>query len=239
MSLKTLIAAAAADGLIYRGGFVVSDEDAISNLNAATPAAAIALFGNAGSSIWQSFSASAEYADGAADPLNRWSVRLGKRLAAQVGGQALFPFGGPPYQPFLQWAKKAESLSASKIGMLIHPEYGLWHAYRFAVALPPSAIANAQDKRCLTALEAINPCEKCLSQACLKSCPVGAFSAGHYALKTCFDYLDNTPAAPCHRHGCQARTACPEGQNFLYEAEHAAFHMRQFVSALQPRYQAQ
>ena len=41
---------------------------------------------------------------------------------------ALFPFGGPPHFPFQQWARRAEPVHPSPIGLLIHPIYGLWHS---------------------------------------------------------------------------------------------------------------
>jgi hypothetical protein len=211
-------------------------EDGVTNIDAETPSVAIALFGNAGSSIWPYFSLSAEYADGKADPLNRWSERMGNELAMSLNGLALFPFGGPPHQPFLQWAKKAEALASSQIGMLIHPQYGLWHAYRFAIALPVSAIEISDDRRLLAPPNHRHPCNDCSSQACLSACPVNAFTEGNYDVETCFRYLDATPDAICHQTGCQARTACPEGKSHLYQPTHAAFHMKKFVSALRQRY---
>ena len=103
-------------GLAVRGGFEVANEDNVPDIRKGTPAVALVLFGNAGSSSWESFSNSEEYADGAPDPLNRWSERIGNQMAAEFGGRAYFPFGGPPYQPFIRWASKAESLRSSKIG---------------------------------------------------------------------------------------------------------------------------
>ena len=66
-------------------------------------------------------------------------------LAPGFGATALFPFGGPPWLPFQRWAMKADCVTASPLGILIHPDFGLWHAYRGALAfaeqldLPPSA----------------------------------------------------------------------------------------------------
>ncbi len=220
---------------MYRGGFEITASDSVPNLGNDQPASALVLFGNAGSSLWAHFSTSTEYHDEKDDPLNRWSERIGHQLAEQFAGNAHFPFGGPPFQPFLQWAKKTEALASSEIGMLIHPEYGLWHAYRFAIALPNSAISCKSDRALLTNLTERHACDTCSSQACLSACPVNAFTEDNYDLEACFQYLDNTPSAQCHQRGCQARTACPEGKNYLYEKAHAAFHMQQFVKALRRR----
>ena len=131
---RELERAAGRHGLVLRGGFDVREEDGVPDIGPDLPARCLVLFGNAGSSIWRSFSSSPEYADGGADPLNRWSERIALDLAANWRGLALFPFGGPPYQPFLRWAKRAEGLRGSRLGMLMHPQFGLWHAYRFAIA---------------------------------------------------------------------------------------------------------
>jgi hypothetical protein len=51
-----------------------------------------------------------------------------------AGAVGLFPFQ-KPHLPLQRWAKRAESCHASPLGMFIHPEHGLWHGYRCALAL--------------------------------------------------------------------------------------------------------
>ena len=55
------------------------------------------LLGPDGPGFWRIFRASPEFGDGGADPLDRWSERVIGGLAAEFRGQALFPFGGPPW----------------------------------------------------------------------------------------------------------------------------------------------
>ncbi|MGI9291704.1 MAG: ferredoxin [Gammaproteobacteria bacterium] len=210
-------------GLVLRGGLNPVAEDAVPPVTDGVSPQTLMLFGNAGSSIWKAFSSSTEYRDGEPDPLNRWSERIGNMLADEWGGKALFPFGGPPYQPFLRWAKKAEKLESSQLGMLMHPVYGLWHAYRFAVALPDILDMDASSHA-----EA-HACDSCVDKPCLKGCPVNAFDGSRYDLETCYRHLESDPESACHRFGCQARVACPEGINYVYEPDHAAFHMEKFV----------
>ena len=66
----------------------------------------IVLAGMAGRDGWSAFAASPEASDGLDDPLDRWSRRLIEALARELGAQALFPFGGPPFWPFQQWAQR-------------------------------------------------------------------------------------------------------------------------------------
>src|SRR6201999_1900384 len=64
--------------------------------------------------------------------LDPWTRKTLAPIAAQFGARAVFPFGGPPWFPFQRWAMRAEGLRSSPLGVLIHPEFGLWHAYRAA-----------------------------------------------------------------------------------------------------------
>ena len=95
----------------------------------------IVLAGMAGRDGWPAFAASAEARDGADHPLDRWSRRVIDALARDLGAVALYPFGGPPHWPFQQWARRAEPVHPSPIGILIHPAYGLWHSYRGALGI--------------------------------------------------------------------------------------------------------
>jgi len=77
---------------------------------------------------------------------------------------------------------------------------------------------------------------RCELQPCLSACPVNAFDDKQYDVQSCFDYLAKGLASSCHKSGCQARNACPEGANFQYTEDHRRFHMEQFYTALYKRY---
>ena len=128
MDLAQIKQRATDQGLILRGAFHPAAADRVPALADGRPAGTLVLLGNVGGSLWARFSAAPEFADGDPDPLNRWSERVIGALAEAFHAQALFPFGGPPYRPFIAWAKRAEPVSESALGMLIHPEHGLWHA---------------------------------------------------------------------------------------------------------------
>jgi hypothetical protein len=172
----------------------------------------LVLLGNVGSSLWPAFSISPEYRDGRENPLDRWSRRVGHDLAARFDGQALFPFGGPPYQPFLRWAARAETVHGSTLGMLIHPRYGLWHAHRFALALPESLASPSE----LTCMGGRHPRRMKVTQHRAAVLPLtpsisspgrgrsGAPAARSFTLKDC-----DSPCVACTAQPCLS--ACPVG----------------------------
>ncbi len=144
-SQAVLEAALAAHGLNLRGAWRPTAQDALPALPGARQAAVVWMVGQLGAQSWEPFKSSRFFSDGLPDPLDRWSQSIGDALALEFGGLALYPFGGPPWHPFQQWAMRAEPLYASPIKLLIHPKYGLWHAYRFALALPDWVDGEAQD----------------------------------------------------------------------------------------------
>lgn len=229
-TLDEIIQLAQEYGLVLRGGFSVNETDSVPEVAKGVNASTLILFGNAGSSFWACFSGSSEFADGQPDPLNRWSQRVGEIMAQKLTGRALFPFGQAPYQPFINWAKKAESLQSSKIGMLIHPQYGLWHAYRFAIALADSASILREQPQIDH-----NICQRCIEQPCLSTCPAAAFSDSGYDLEACYGFLKQNAESSCRTETCQARLSCPQGHAFHYQADHARFHMDAFFHSIANR----
>lgn len=184
----------------------------------------LVLIGNAGSDIWPVFISSPEYRDGQQDPLDRWSRRIGTGIATETGARVVFPFEGPPYPPFLDWAAQARIAFPSPVSMFIHPRYGLWHAYRFVLVF-------GQEVEGLFGVSHDSPCLSCADQPCLTACPVEAFTSGAYAVDRCLDYLAAEPESDCMGLGCAARRACPAGRKFTYQPDQARFHMDAFVRA--------
>lgn len=232
-SRKWLEAALARHGLCLRGGWIPQSEDGLVSL-ATGPVAVVWMVGQVGSECWPAFSKSGFLADGLPDPLDRWSQDIGDTLARQCGGQAIYPSDGPPYAPFQQWARRGEPLGTSPLMLQIHPQYGLWHAYRFALALP---VLDAQDAAALLqtgSRSVVDLCLSCDGQPCLSACPVDAFTPNAYDVDRCAGHLQGYAGQDCMLSGCLARRACPVGPGFQYAPAHAAFHMRAFSGRHQP-----
>jgi hypothetical protein len=222
--LERAAATAAAAGLAVRGAFHPASDDAVPALPGGGQAGTLMLVGVVGRRQWPTFAASPEAADGRADPLDRWSRRVIGELAAGLGASPLYPFEGPPWLPFQRWAMKAEPVHRSVLGVLIHPQWGLWHSYRGALAFTERWALPA-------CVEGPSPCDRCLGKPCLTACPVDAFSAERYDVDACAGHLRGAAGGDCLDRGCRARRACPVGAAYGFGAEQAAFHMRAFVAS--------
>ena len=220
MTLETFLARLAPNGLAFRGGF---HPEPGNSQEVPQNTRTVLLIGMVGRHGWAEFSASPEFGDGLPDPLDRWSKRLIDALALECQATALYPFGGPPYHPFQRWARRAEPVSASSLGLLIHPRYGLSHSYRGALALREHMDLPAPETAAL-------PCETCLTKPCLSACPAGAFTVAGYDLGACTTHL-KSESQSCTLRGCAARLACPIGADFRQDETQIRFHMNAFYAS--------
>ncbi len=208
-------------GLAPRGALRLNDAERVGAL---APFRTLVLVGMIGERNWDAFEQSPEARDAAPDPLDRWSRRNLDGIARLIGAEVLYPFGGPPYWPFPSWARRAEPLWPSPLGMLIHSEYGLWHSYRGALALPEE-LAPA------SAPVGERPCETCSERPCMSACPVNAFTPDGYEVARCRAHVRSPDGRECRERGCLARRACPVGPTFAHKPRHTQFHMRAFLAA--------
>jgi ferredoxin len=218
MPLKTVFSAIERAGLVARGAFLLTDDEQGGALGEART---IVLIGVAGRFGWDAFAESQEARDGAKNPLDRWSRRVIDGVARELGAAPLYPFGGPPFFPFQQWARRCEPVHPSPLGLLIHPVYGLWHSYRGALAVPEALAVPALKT-------SASPCDSCAEKPCLGACPVGAFSTRGYDVAACVAHLKSPAGADCMDLGCRARRACPVGAEHAHGPDQAAFAMRAF-----------
>ncbi|MDH5748207.1 MAG: helix-turn-helix domain-containing protein [Rhodospirillales bacterium] len=213
-------------GMICRGAFHPAPHDGLPER-----VGTLVLIGNAGPALWDAFSRDRRPEP---DPLDSWTRRVLSEVAMELGANVLFPFDGPPYMPFQKWALACDSVYPSPIGPLIHPVYGLWHAYRGAllfkdrIALPDPAGRSGNP---YAPRDQESPCSCCDDKPCLTACPVSAFSYLSYNVPACAAHLDSPAGQPCMSNGCQARLACPVGRDFIHGPEQMRFHMEHFLRA--------
>lgn len=220
--------ALAPQGLRVLGGFVPAAQDALPQLPGGAAPAVVWLIGQVGSEVWPAFAASRFAGDGLPDPMDRWSQSIGDAMAAADEGLALYPSDGPPWWPFQQWMARCLPGQTSPLMLRLHPEFGLWHACRFALALPR---LHPQDRAALQAPPDVDLCAACAGQPCLQACPVSAFGPPGLNVQACAGHLLAAAheGAECMQRGCLARRACPVGARHRYQEAHAAFHMAAFA----------
>jgi epoxyqueuosine reductase QueG len=118
---------------------------------------------------------------------------------------------------------RAEGLRPSPLGVLMHPQYGLWHAYRGAL------LFDAELSFPKTGTP-VHLCDSCDGKPCLKACPVGAYSEAGFAYEDCLAHVRGPKGSACRSGGCLDRNACPYGTAYRYPAEAQAFHMTAFAA---------
>lgn len=205
---------AAAYHLDILGGFHPDAEDELGGIQT------ILLLGPKEPSYWPYFSQTPEYLDGTPNPVDRWSARVITALATAFNAQPYYPFTGPPYQPFFQWALRSGRCHQSPINLLVHGTAGLFVSFRGALGfaqqldLPPTPSA---------------PCETCIDRPCLTACPVSAFATDSYDVPACTAELRSADRADCRSQGCSARRSCPVSQSYGRVAKQSAYHMQVFL----------
>ncbi|TPL00080.1 MULTISPECIES: 4Fe-4S dicluster domain-containing protein [unclassified Mesorhizobium] len=221
-TVEEIAAVLAASGLILRGGFSFGDDAVAPAGPSGAPAKSMLLVGQAGAAPWPHFQRwLRQRTRGVANPLDTWSREVIGAVAQGCGARAVSP-SDRPYLPFQQWAMRAEGLKPSPLGILMHPTYGLWHAYRGALLF--------EDEISLPeAHEPIHLCDICVEKPCLKSCPVDAYSGQGFAHEACLDHVRGSRGEPCRAGGCLDRNACPYGTSYRYPPEVQAFHMTAFA----------
>jgi ferredoxin len=206
-----------ARGLRLLGGFHPTSAEQTGALDQCET---LLLVGWGGAEGWPHFERSPEMTDGAPDPLDRWTLRTVDALAAAIDARPLYPFGGPPWHPFQTWGLRAGIATKSPIGLLIHPQFGLWHSYRAALAFRQRLPLPSRNT-------APSPCDSCADRPCLTACPVGAYSPDRFDVDGCRSHL-RKPETTCRQVGCMARDACPAGRDYRYTQAQVDFHQRAF-----------
>jgi ferredoxin len=214
MSEHPVLSAIRNESFTPLGWFVPEPSDEIASVH--RPVRFVILVGNAGAGMFRRFR---RERDPSCESLDGWCRMVIGDLAQRLGAEAVFPFDKPA-APFVKWAKRSGSVHQSPLGLGIHADYGLWHAYRAALLFPVEFDIPQVRSR--------NPCDSCAEKPCLSACPVGAFTGSSYDVDRCVDHLAAASGVPCMAGGCLARRACPVGQAFSYEPAQARFHMAAF-----------
>jgi hypothetical protein len=170
--------------------------------------------------FWDVFTQSPEYIDKTPNPIDRWSKRVIDILAQDLDARPMYPFGGPPYAPFLNWALQTNRAHSSQVGMLVHLDVGLMVSYRGALAFDQHVELPKQGDD--------NPCHNCATKPCLTACPVTALTPQGYDVPKCKDFLQTSGGTDCMTAGCKVRRACPLSAGAGRTEAQSALHMQAF-----------
>lgn len=152
------------------------------------------------------------------DLLDRWTKQVIEPMAEAFSCAALYPFE-KPWWPFQRWISQSEGLSTSPLGILIHPQFGLWHGYRAALGFDTLIQMPAPRNQA-------HPCDNCEGRPCLTACPAGALDTGQFEVGPCRRYLAGIGKMEgCMGKGCASRNACPVGQQYRFNDAQLQFHM--------------
>ena len=230
VTLETIANAIAPAGLIVRGGFHAEPADGVPPMPDGRATETVMLIGNAGATMWSAFQGS-NPDHSQKNPLDSWLMPKIAAVAASTGAHPLFPNEGPPFVAIQDWARRAEPVHRSPIGLMIHPLFGLWHVYRAALCFAEHLELPPRD-------DIASPCETCETKPCLKVCPADAFGPTSFDAEACLAHVEGIDGGACREGGCMARRACPVGREYLYPRPAQAFHTAAFMRAASRRFGA-
>jgi len=189
-------------------------------LNLLFPLARSALvLGSGGRALFDAFERSPEAAF-AQDPLDAYTRRIANACAAWPGLGAAHAVlaterRGGLFADFVAIGRAAGLGAPSRLGLLVHPEFGPWLSLRAVVlcerVLPPTP-----------ELVRFAPCEGCPAP-CAAACHGEALSSARFDTEACLSTRLREPACQAR---CDARRACVLGREHAYHERAEAHHMR-------------
>ncbi len=179
------------------------------------------LLASGGRALFEAFRRAPESAL-ARDPLDTYTRRVAEETAASLrdAGQRARPLlaferRGDGFADFVALGRAAGLGAPSRLGLLLHPEYGPWLSIRAAVL---TDLALEATPGCV----GFDPCEDCPAP-CRAACPTAAPGPQRFDVEAC--RRGRAQEAAC-RLRCDARHACVVGREHAYAAEAEAHHMR-------------
>jgi epoxyqueuosine reductase len=169
--------------------------------------AAVVVFASGGTLLWESFlddvRAHPEHLTGSDHPLDDYVARQIARVDARPPTSRRWIRCGAKPEGFLDFRPLARAAGLgwpSRLGLLLHPEFGPWIGLR-AACLTTEALPVDEP------LPEEGPCETC-DAPCASACPGGAFQQGPLDIHRCAAF--HVESEICHGR-CDARLACPQG----------------------------
>jgi hypothetical protein len=156
------------------------------------------------------------------------SELLPRTKAGQILGQIVYPFSTGPSLNFMELAKASGLGGPSILGVLVHPVFGPWIAFRAALLLDLDLYQPG-------AASGFDPCPACTVRSCIPACPVNAvtFEQGWEVLK-CLEH--RVEVEPDCASRCHARVACVLGPENRYPDDEISYHQQRALKVMRPYY---
>ena len=223
--LAEIEAALDAAGLNLRGALSATRYDALVPAGWRTAellreARTVLVVGSGGRALWDALRAAAEF-EAVSDPVDTYTARVLDGLARdliQVGhpSRALYPLErrGGAWADFVALGREAGLGVSSRLGLLLHPNYGPWLSIR-------AVLLTGLDCPLGAPLSGFDPCEGCAAP-CAEACPGDAVGPEGISASVCYATQRTEPTCALR---CSARRACMVGREHAYAKEAEAHHM--------------
>jgi hypothetical protein len=202
-------------------------------------ARSIVVIANGGGGLWSALKRHAEKhprwwrREHPLDDFTRAIVENEIAPAACKGGvqcTVVFPFmQGKATLNFIELGKAAGLAGPSILGVVVHPRFGPWIAFRAAILIDDEIDAPGEAR-------GFDPCPTCVERPCIAACPTAAvaFPTG-WDIPRCLTYRieSESDCAP----QCHARIACVIGPEHRYPDDELAHHQRRALMAMRPWYE--
>ena len=202
-------------------------------------AKSIVVIANGGGTLWAALKRHTERNPGWMDrehPLDDFTRTIVENEVAPVARAAgarctlVFPFmAGKATLNFIELGKAAGLAGPSILGVVVHPKFGPWIAFRAAILIDQEVDAPGEAR-------GFDPCPSCVERPCIAACPTTAvaFPAG-WDVPRCLAY--RIESEPDCTPRCHSRVACVLGPEHRYPEDELAYHQRRALMAMRPWYE--
>jgi epoxyqueuosine reductase len=197
----------------------------------------IVVIGNGGADFWHGFKAHVAADAGwwdRNDPLDDFTREIIEKeivnpiQSLDISCTAVYPFGSPPTLNFMQLAMLAGLASPSIIGVVVHPVFGPWIAFRAALLLDCELDHPG-------GVNGFDPCPTCRTRSCITACPASAVSfPSGWDIPRCLSH--RVEAYPDCAAQCHARVACVLSPEHRYPDDELAYHQSRALRVMRPYY---